>query len=258
MDSFLDFLKFENLRFLIQNSAVVLAILGLCFLLYAVIRLRKSAPKRLLAASGCCFALSVSFYFAYKWGWLPDLDETPKPNPARIAMTITTTDRASFGTTSKVSLTNTGRSKRSVTVTSLSVNISSVIDTPPDASLYSGHGPNAVNELVVVHANNGSRRVFFVGDDGQCQVNPRVTTNLLDSLKTPVNVTLAPGETYSLIVRTLAETLGVYNSVWRVEYVDFEGRSAMLESRSEMWSSIGGAIEDDKNCMGSAGFRITR
>lgn len=251
MDILGEFFKPENFRYLVQISDLVMLSLGIAMVIIALTRSKRSSRRSFFASALLCFAFSAIAYVARIQNWLPEVPETATPSPAQIELTAMTTNVTSYGMSAKVSITNTGKSKRSVTVTGLTVDLKDE-NAQPDASTFRGHGPGTVNELIVVHGDGSQRRLFYIDENGHCQNGKRATGNLLDALQKPVNISLAPGETYSLIVHNITEKYGVFSAVWQAKYLNFSGQTETVLAKSEPWGSIGGKVSDEEICTESA------
>lgn len=253
MEAISEFLNPDNFRYLFQIADIAMLIVAVVMFIVAATRSTPSSRRRYLVGAFICLTVAGAANFAKERNWLPDIPETATPNPAQIQIVAMTTNVTSRGTTEKISITNTGKSKRSVTVTGLMVAIRDIANTQPDASSFRGHGPGAVNELIVVHGPDLQKRIFYIDEEGHCHTPKRTTNNLLDALQKPINLSLAPGESYSLIVHNIAESYGVFETVWRVQYLSFLGLTEAVTAKSEFWGSTGGKVRDDEICMEPAG-----
>lgn len=242
----------ENFRFFLEFGPYMLLAVGVAITVIALTRSSSKMRNKTLIGGVSSLVLAVFLQIAKHYNWLPDVPEVATPSPAKIEIATVTTNITSHGITEKINITNTSRSKRQVTVSTVIPKLS-VSQNSSEASSFRGHGPASVNELVVVHGKDGLQRVFNIGSNGKCSKKITTSNNLLDALESPINIVLEQGETYSFVVHNVAESPGTFTTSWEVKYIDFSGHIDTASVRSESWTSVGGKVRNDEICLANPG-----
>lgn len=172
---------------------------------------------------------------------LPDL------SPAELSITTELIESLPNGGATQINIQNIGYSDKPVTVTSVKMNIRKSSDyDSSDASGYFGHGASTIDEILVVHNADGSRNFFFVNAKGDCSEKKTGSENILHSLERAVIVSLKKDEVFSIVVRNIFQSAGVYDISWEIKYNDFNGK--VREIKSDRFSMNSGGYHEKFAC----------
>lgn len=128
---------------------------------------------------------------------------------------------------------------------SMSIKVNKIGNDKPDLTLIKNQGSVPITSILAINGDNG--RIYWKTETGKCFRSIFPVDNILKIPTPPIMISLAPGEVHAIDTELVSEISGRFQTTLSIEFSS-SNQSKSFEEKSMEFSSIGGKINENKNC----------